>query len=293
MQLPLYTINIGKEKLKIEIILGRYKLIEMTRKESKKRILFLEGVNAEEVEKRFKEQQSEDEFADYPERSDDEGVGRLTTKLSDLNTGNNIPNFITFLDPSKNKIKVWITMRDYINYGPLPERTDIWCYWCKHPFNTSPIGLPIKYYEEGEIVEYKDTLIKVPKDDTAKPTPKSSRNRKKKSKPKKNVEDDYFETYGIFCSFNCAEAYRIEKKHEPLFRESKQLLRFLYFKLYNNFVDITPAHHYEACLKVFGGKLSIKEFRKSFCKVVYTITKNIKRPFMFPCGRYVEEKDIF
>lgn len=29
-----------------------------------------------------------------------------------------------------------------------PESTNIFCYWCCHPFDTIPYGLPVKYYED-------------------------------------------------------------------------------------------------------------------------------------------------
>lgn len=48
-----------------------------------------------------------------------------------------------------------------------PNRTDIWCWWCCHPFDSRPIGIPVKY-------------------DDAK---------------------DVFKGIGCFCSINCAYAH--------------------------------------------------------------------------------------
>jgi hypothetical protein len=252
--------------------------------------IFLEGVVARKVEERYDKLNI---LEDDDDRSDSEdgSFRKTTTRLTELRLGATIPPLITIIDPSKNKIKAWVTMRDYLNYGPLPEITDIHCWWCSHPFETSPIGLPIKYHKAGEVIEYKDTMVKIPKDDTVQPSPKKTKSKFKKKK--RQIEDDYFETDGIFCSFCCAQAFYKENKHMLQYRESKQLLLFLYYKLYGKHIDeISPAPHWRI-LKVKGGKLSIKEYRNSFCKIVYKITDNIRRPFMFPCGMYVEEKDIF
>jgi len=55
-----------------------------------------------------------------------------------------------------------------------PHRTNISCWWCCHPFDSHPIGIPIKYEEKT----------------------------------------DLFKAVGCFCSFNCAYAHsRQEKMH--------------------------------------------------------------------------------
>lgn len=148
-----------------------------------------------------------------------------------------------------------VTMIDYVNYGCLPERTDMWCAHDHHPFNTSPIGVPIAYMPN-----------------------------------KQNTTDkDYFLTTGIFCSFSCCLAFINEHRHEFLYRNSKQLLYALYYRIYQTNMDILPAPSWET-LKVHGGHLSIDEFRKSFCQSNFIITPNIKRPYMVCVGKYIDER---
>lgn len=64
------------------------------------------------------------------------------TKLSDINSSTQ--KYFTYLDEAKKHKKCLITMHNYLGHL-LPTRTHISCFWCKHPFNHSPIGCPIKY----------------------------------------------------------------------------------------------------------------------------------------------------
>lgn len=222
--------------------------------------IVLDGINARDVFKKYKQPKKEDTQAyiapiiEYSTKN-----GDSTTQVTELNT-KRVPVQV-YMDTIKDGRSV--TMIDYINYGCLPERTDLWCGHCHHPFNTSPIGMPIKYVNKH---------------------------------PDKNQPDedkvvgtnDYFLTYGVFCSFPCCLAFLKEHK-SALFRNSKSLLYSLYYKLYGTELKARKAPSWE-CLKVYGGKLSIEDFRKSYCNCNYIITENIKRPYMVAVGKYIEEK---
>ncbi len=52
-----------------------------------------------------------------------------------------------------------------------PEKTDVWCWWCCHPFDTMPIPCPIEYDEIRNI----------------------------------------YKVNGIFCSWSCAAAYSVKE----------------------------------------------------------------------------------
>lgn len=71
---------------------------------------------------------------------------------------------------------------------------------------------------------------------------------------------DKFYLFGIFCSFNCALSYNINLNDNKLW-ERYNLLHFLYKKMFNFNNKISPAPTREL-LKMFGGPLSIEEFRK-------------------------------
>lgn len=44
------------------------------------------------------------------------------------------------------KTEAMILMHDVMRNGPLMDSTDERCAWCRHQFDTAPIGLPIKYH---------------------------------------------------------------------------------------------------------------------------------------------------
>ena len=70
-----------------------------------------------------------------------------------------------------------------------------------------------------------------------------------------------FYVNGCFCSFNCCASYNFSRNDDAMW-ERYSLLNLMYKKLYNkNFVKINLAPPRET-LKMFGGFLSIEEFRE-------------------------------
>jgi hypothetical protein len=95
-----------------------------------------------------------------------------------------------------------------------------------------------------------------------------------------------FRVKGVFCSFSCLIAYRNENS-----KKSNYLVKFMYNKLTGTFLldsNLTPAPP-RSSLKMFGGDLTIEEFRNSFRE--NKIYKMIEYP-MFVCKDYIEEVDI-
>ncbi len=71
-----------------------------------------------------------------------------------------------------------------------------------------------------------------------------------------------FYVKGVFCSFNCAASYNFSINDDDMY-ERYSLLNLMYKKLYNkNFVKINLSPPRES-LKIFGGYLSIEEFREN------------------------------
>jgi hypothetical protein len=77
--------------------------------------------------------------------------------------------------------------------------------------------------------------------------------------PEKYYQEKFY-LFGIFCSFNCALAYNINMNDGKIW-ERYNLLHFLYKKMFNIDIKISPAPPKEL-LTMFGGQLTIEEFRK-------------------------------
>jgi hypothetical protein len=109
------------------------------------------------------------------------------------------------------------------NEKSWPETTNIYCWWCCHPFSCMPCALP-EYYRK-----------------------------------------DKFYVCGCFCSFNCSASYNFSKNDDDMW-ERYSLLNLMYKKLYNEkFVKINLAPPREI-LKIFGGYMTIEEFRENSYK---------------------------
>jgi len=71
--------------------------------------------------------------------------------------------------------------------------------------------------------------------------------------------EDKFYVFGCFCSFNCAISYNIDLRDYRMW-ERCSLIHLLYKKIFGKDEIIKPAPPREA-LKMFGGPLSIEQFR--------------------------------
>lgn len=230
------------------------------RKPKYNHIVLLKGVNAREVFKDFKQSK-----ASKPDEEPATPITELTssdqdgTLLSDISKP--VSTTKSTLDTVDDGRKV--IMADHVNYGCLPDRTDLWCRWCQHSFNTSPIGIPIGYCDK------KPDKIQLTQGEIS-------------------GVNDYFLTDKVVCSFPCALSYIKENQHKTLYKNSIGLLHSLYYKIYGAELRIKPAESID-CLKVHGGDLDIKEYRDRNCQANYIITDSIKRPYMVAVGRYTEQ----
>lgn len=191
--------------------------------------------------------------------------------LKDNNIDTNVQKLITnstktFKDRNKNLKQIdilinnkyrQITEVDILNYSSdnnnkfskYPSTTNAYCYWCCHSFKNKPWGIPIKY----------------------------------------NIDNNYFICFGNFCSPNCTLAYINEKYGNNTNKwEYISLLNFLYYLSFNNDDIIQPAPD-KFCLTLFGGKLSIEEFR-----LLTLNNKNIyfiRNPICFYIKPILEQKN--
>ena len=123
-----------------------------------------------------------------------------------------------------------------------PENTDICCWWCCHTFTNCPCTLPTKY----------DPLRK------------------------------RFSFTGIFCSWNCTKAYNFERNDHSMYNRS-QLITLLIQQMYGltNAINI-KASPPRQCLKMFGGYMTIEQFRDNTTHVDSYKLNLIKHNFIYP-----------
>ncbi len=121
----------------------------------------------------------------------------------------------------KNTVEKCLIQFDEANKtNSWPSSTSVYCWWCSHPFNTTPCSLPIEY------------------------------------------KNNTFTVFGVFCSPECATAYNFDDTNSGCdLWERYSLLNFLYRKIYNDKSLKIKSAPPRQTLKIFGGNLSIKEFR--------------------------------
>tara|TARA_B110000208_G_scaffold12077_2_gene14907 strand:- start:1249 stop:2241 length:993 start_codon:yes stop_codon:yes gene_type:complete len=82
-----------------------------------------------------------------------------------------------------------------------------------------------------------------------------------------NIVNDKFNVMGYFCTFNCAMAFNIDLNDNNIWTRSTYLNKFYYsiFKKYTN-IKAAPSKY---ILDIFGGDITIKQFRKKLIKLNY------------------------
>lgn len=223
-------------------------------------------------------------------------------ELSDLNKDISL-DIISFLDESKRIYQCTISMIDLKtgkNAGTLKYK----CYWCRHSFSSAPIGCPIRYVSSKAIKTYHSEVTKdnytIKENITKYKENLLSNTDLFNNKNKSNIiitKEEYYETDGVFCSFNCCKAFIGDNKHNILYDKSDNLLIKLYgdMNTISNLknIKINPAPSWRL-LKEYGGTLSIEEFRNNFNKALYDFHGVIKSQNLFkPIGMLYEEKINF
>lgn len=208
------------------------------------------------------------------------------TTLNELHTNNNIQQ-ISFLDESKKIKNCFVLMLNQNMENIQNQKAD--CFWCNHPFDTIPIGCPVKYTPNLAIKSYYSEISKdnyVIKENI---TDNRAHIIEKSDMKLEIIKNGYFETDGVFCSFNCCKSYIKENIHNTLYQNSELLLLKLYNKLFNTqIIEIKSAPHWRL-LKKYGGTLNIESFRNDFNKIEYIYHGTIKNLYK-PIGQIFEEK---
>lgn len=180
--------------------------------------------------------------------------------------------YTRFSSSSRFPLKCWVNMYDYVTGSAVPAVTSIPCGWCRAPIprGTRPVGCPMRYTNPS--------------------TPKARR-RVREQLQRSNLPTDtldFFETEGVFCSFNCVRAFIDSMVGNPRYRECAMLLDMLYEKMYGTRTQIRPAPPWRT-LDLHGGHLTPEEYRASTEWLAFRDTSNMRRSFMHPMAYYVQE----
>lgn len=120
--------------------------------------------------------------------------------------------------------KVHKILIEYENFnGKKFFTTDVCCWHCCHKFETMPCGIPLSY------------------------------------------NDNIFYVKGIFCSFNCALRNNYNSKENENIIQERESLLYLMYKKINEIKEefYIPYAPEKEVLKIFGGLLTIDEFREN------------------------------
>ena len=214
-----------------------------------------------------------------------------TTKLSELES-NQEREIVSFLDESKIQHICKVSMIDFDSKKNV-NLLRYHCFWCKHPFSSKPIGCPIKYVPAQLTKKYFSHISKEYYTITESVTKNNKKNLENNGEFLCSSEE-YYQTDGVFCSFNCCQSFIDDNKHKRLYDNSSLLLLKLYNEILNeNKKGITPAPHWRT-LEHYGGHLNIVKFRESFGRVEYDCHGETKEiPKFVPVGVLFEEKIKF
>lgn len=238
----------------------------MSKKYNKRYVFTLVGVNINKIDQKY---------GIVSLQNQEDSIPTNTTKIDDLDIIKRTPEVISFLDESKRIRKCQVSMIDFNSGKNLDLKKRYKCFWDKNyiPENVTPIGCPIKYIASKAKKTYHSEISKEKYTIVENVSVKKVDSLKKVGDIQIVIEDnDYYETDGIFCSFNCCMAYILdpENKNKNIYRQSESLVLKMYYDINmdDNNLEIIPAPHWRT-LEDFGGTSTIEEFRNSFNRIRY------------------------
>lgn len=199
-----------------------------------------------------------------------------TTRITDII--NDTEHSISFLDENKKNYNTCVTMLEVMQNQRLPMSTDLHCYWCRHSFTTRPIGCPIKYVNSTIEKSYLSHITKdryYMRENLTKQKMDAVMNQQIPNITISPIENNYYLTDGVFCSFNCALSFVKDNNDDLFYKDSYSLLHSMYHDFTSAYSKIVPAPHWRL-LKTYGGQLTIEEFRKSFYLIDYEFMFNVR-----------------
>lgn len=196
--------------------------------------------------------------------------------------------FIPFIDESR---KHCVTMIDSISKKEIQAS---YCYWCRNGFSSIPIGCPIRFVNNKVVLKHTSEITNENYYIVHQVSNTTDIN--KKLNNSKIIYNNYYETDGCFCSFNCCLSFIYDNIHNSMYSNSKYLLMKMYSEIFetDKLLKFHPAPSWRL-LREYGGFMTINEFRDSLTNYIY-IDQNhslSKLPNVMPIGHVFEEHIIF
>ena len=232
-----------------QIVDKKQKKTSKPRKKTKQYTFELKGINPSEIDKQY-------------------GFDTLNHKNNDILLEEKfIPNQSTRITELNNVGIKDIVLTDEVktNYNAKvslinPKKNKKYhCFWDKHIILDKIYYCPIEKVHNPKIKEYTSSI-----------------NGKKYKIQDSLVQDDneYF-IDGCFCSCECLLAFVQDNRHNPLYSKSEILAKELY-----NIHNSRIAPHWRL-LDIFGGNMTIEDFRKSFTHISYEMNGIVFNPISF------------
>lgn len=257
--------------------------VQIQKKRVKKKHTFtLKGIDINDIDKKYG-------ITMHSNLDQKEYIPANTTTIDQLISSSRQSFFFPFVDDTH---KHCITMIDSITKSNIQTTC---CFWCRHSFSTIPIGCPIKYVS-SKLIQIHTSEITKEKYTICQQVTKNAIIENSNSPDMKFINNNYYETDGCFCSFNCCLAFINDNIHNSTYINSKHLLMKMYSDIFatKKLVKISPAPSWRL-LRNYGGFMDIQEFRDSFTNYVYIDNNHCisRLPKIMPVGHIFEEHIIF
>ena len=235
--------------------------MDVTSEKKKSYTFLLKGINIEKIDQKY----GITFVSNITSSSTEQPIN--TTKITDLNTDKKSLELVSFLDESKRLHKCYITMIDFNSKSNI-KSLGYNCFWDRHSFTTTPIGCPIKYIPSQAVKAYYSEISRdnyIIKENIT-PDRQEIMSTNLRLSINKN---EFYETDGIFCSFNCCQAFIKDNKHNIMYNHSETLLTEIYNNLFGDSISIIESAPHWRLLQEYGGHHTIDSFRESFNKIEY------------------------
>lgn len=221
-------------------------------------------------------------FSTEVNKDDDEGYITRIDIYPERPVRRRDKHLIEFKDIHKKTLRYYPTMIDLTKGEALilPQYTTLRCHNCHYSFSSVVLGCPIAYKKQ-ECDSYEKKIVETFFE---------------KNNFTLDDDTDFFVTEWVFCSIPCVKGYilkQISIHNSAKYHHSLTLLTLMIQKMYkqNDYLFV-PQTDIKKVLKDYGGHLSIDDLRMKNTSSSFIDTVNMRRPYLFPCSQYMEERKL-